>query len=70
MVVELKAGRAEEATYMQVWRYVSWVQRYLAQGERVGGLVVAREQDLRFKLMADASGGRVRFLSLGEVGVS
>ena len=68
VVVELKNVLATEQTYMQTWRYVSWVQRFLAKGKPVSGLVVARGCDSRFELMIEASDRKVRFLSLSDVG--
>lgn len=68
VVVELKNVLATEETYMQTWRYVSWVQRFLASGKPVSALVVARGCDSRFELMAEASDRKVRFLSLQDVG--
>lgn len=66
--MELKNVMATEQTYMQTWRYLSWVQRFLAGGEPVAALVVARGCDSRFELMSEASDGKVRFLSLAAVG--
>ncbi|MGI8402709.1 MAG: SWIB/MDM2 domain-containing protein [Gemmatimonadaceae bacterium] len=68
VIVELKNVLATEATYMQTWRYLSWVQRFLADGKPVSALVVARGCDSRFELMAEASERKVRFLSLRDVG--
>lgn len=68
VVVELKNVIATEQTYMQTWRYLSWVQRFLASGKPVAALVVARGCDSRFELMAEASDGKVRFLSLTAAG--
>jgi hypothetical protein len=68
IVVELKNVVATEQTYMQTWRYLSWVQRFLAEGNPVSALVVARGCDSRFQLMAEASEGKVQFLSLNDVG--
>jgi hypothetical protein len=68
VVVELKNVLATEETYMQTWRYVSWVQRFLAKGRPVCALVVARGADSRFELMVEASDQKVRFLSLRDVG--
>jgi hypothetical protein len=68
VVVELKNVLATEQTYMQTWRYVSWVQRFLTEGRPVSGLVVARGCDSRFELMAEASDRKVRFLSLRDLG--
>jgi hypothetical protein len=68
VVVELKNVLATEETYMQTWRYVSWVQRFLSNGKPVSALVVARGCDSRFELMTEASDRKVRFLSLRDVG--
>lgn len=68
VVVELKNVLATEQTYMQTWRYVSWVQHFLARGKPVHGLIVARGCDSRFELMVNASDRKVRFLSLHDAG--
>jgi hypothetical protein len=68
VVVELKNVMASEETFMQTWRYISWVREYLAKGARVFGLVVARGCDSRFELMARATDGKVRFLSFADAG--
>lgn len=68
VVVELKNVMADGATYSQMWNYVGWVKRHLAKGKPVSGLVIARGHDTRFDMMADASEGKVRFLSLSEIG--
>lgn len=69
VVVELKNVMANKLTYTQTWNYVAWVKRFLSGGKPVSGLVVARGHDTTFEMMADASDGRVRFLSLSQVGV-
>jgi hypothetical protein len=68
VVVELKNVIASEETFLQAWRYLSWVREYLSKHRPVFGLVVARGCDSRFELMARASGGKVRFLSLADAG--
>jgi hypothetical protein len=68
VVVELKNVLATEQTYLQTWRYVSWVQRFLGNGQPVSALVVARGCDSRFELMTEASDKKVRYLSLQEAG--
>lgn len=68
VVVELKNVLATDQTYLQTWRYVSWVRRFIAHGQPVSALVVARGCDSRFELMTEASERRVRFLSLHDVG--
>lgn len=68
VVVELKNVIATEQTYTQAWRYLAWVQRFLAKRRAVRALVIARGCDSQFEIMAEASGGRVRFLSLVELG--
>jgi len=68
VVVELKNVMASESTYSQTWNYVAWVRRFLAHGKAVSGLVVARGHDTRFEMMSEASDGKVRFLSLANIG--
>lgn len=46
LVVELKRNQSSDQTVGQVLRYMGWVRKNLAQaGERVEGLVIAREAD-------------------------
>ena len=68
VVIELKNVMATERTYLQAWGYVSWVQKFLAEGRPVNALVIARGWDARFVMMAEASEGKVRHLSLSDLG--
>jgi endonuclease len=43
VVIELKVGRADDRAVAQTMRYMGWVQRELAGGKPVRGLLVARE---------------------------
>jgi endonuclease len=43
VVVELKVGRADDRAVAQTMRYMGWVQRELASGKPVRGILVARE---------------------------
>lgn len=43
VVIELKAGRADDRVCGQILRYMGWVKTTLAQGRRVRGIVVAND---------------------------
>jgi hypothetical protein len=43
VVIELKVGRADDRAVAQTMRYMGWVQRDLAGGKPVRGILVARE---------------------------
>ena len=43
VVIELKVGRADDRAIAQTMRYMGWVQRELAGGRPVRGILVARE---------------------------
>ncbi|MDP2859187.1 MAG: endonuclease NucS [Bacillota bacterium] len=43
VVIELKAGTADERTCAQVLRYMRWVKRELARGKMVRGFIVAND---------------------------
>lgn len=43
VVIELKVGRADDRAIAQTMRYMGWVQRELAGGKPVRGVLVARE---------------------------
>lgn len=46
LVVELKREQTSDATVGQVLRYMGWVKKHMAvEGERVNGLIIAREAD-------------------------
>jgi hypothetical protein len=49
VVVELKVSRGYERVVGQVLRYMAWVKKHLATGQRVRGMIVANEvtKDLR-----------------------
>lgn len=54
VVVELKAGRAEDRVCGQILRYIGWVKESLAQNQNVRGLIVANDfsESLRFAAKA------------------
>lgn len=54
VVLELKAGRAEEKVIGQILRYMGWVQKELAMGKPVRGIIVANDfsEALRFAALA------------------
>lgn len=41
VVVEIKAGEADDATFGQILRYIGWVYRNLANGQNVRGIILA-----------------------------
>ena len=43
VVIEIKAGVATERVCGQLQKYMGWVQRHLASGKKVRGIVIARE---------------------------
>ncbi len=43
VVIELKVGRADDRAVAQTMRYMGWVQRELAGGKPVRGILIARE---------------------------
>jgi endonuclease len=43
VVIELKVGRADDRAIAQTMRYMGWVQRELAGGKPVRGILIARE---------------------------
>jgi hypothetical protein len=43
IVIELKAGRAEDRVCGQILRYMGWVKEHLAQDHEVRGIVVAND---------------------------
>jgi hypothetical protein len=54
VVIELKAGRADDKVCGQILRYMGWVKRELAAGRCVRGLIVASEfsEAMRFAVQA------------------
>lgn len=43
VVIELKVGRGPDACLGQVLRYMGWVERHLAEGKKVRGVIVASD---------------------------
>jgi hypothetical protein len=56
VVFELKVSRGSDATVGQLLRYKGWIQRNLAGGKKVRGIIVANEIDekLRYAALAAA----------------
>ncbi len=48
VVIELKAGRADDRVYSQVSSYMGWVTEHLPHGRKVAGLVISDGEDGRF----------------------
>jgi len=55
VVVELKKGQISDKVVGQTQRYIGWVRENLAKGNRVRGIIIARDFDdkLRFALPVD-----------------
>ena len=49
MVFELKLSRGPERAMGQVLRYMGWVQKHLARGQQVTGVIVASHVDEKLK---------------------
>lgn len=49
VVIELKKGRTSDATVGQLTRYMGWVKKHKAGGNKVKGIVIAGSQDERLK---------------------
>jgi hypothetical protein len=63
VVVELKRGRTADAVFGQCSRYMGWVRKNLAEkGQKVLGVIVAREIDKNLKAARDAHDTEVHFI--------
>jgi hypothetical protein len=49
VIIELKKGQTSDDTVGQVARYMGWVQRNLAAGQDVKGIIIARANDVRLQ---------------------
>ena len=49
VVIELKAGVADQSTFGQLSAYMGWVKKNLAKGENVRGIIVANDFDDKIK---------------------
>ncbi len=54
VVIELKAGRADDRVCGQILRYIGWVRASLANGQRVRGVIVANDFTDSLKFAAKA----------------
>jgi len=54
VVIELKGGRVDDRVCGQILRYMGWVAKNLANGERVRGIIVANEFTERVRFAAEA----------------
>jgi endonuclease len=54
VVIELKAGQADDKVCGQILRYMGWVKKELASGKRVRGIIVASDfsESLRYAVQA------------------
>jgi len=69
VVIEVKAGRADDRTFSQVYSYMGWVRNNLPHGKKVRGLVISDGEDGRFSGAAVASGKKVSRVDLKELGL-
>ncbi len=54
VVIELKAGEADERVCAQILRYMGWVKRELAKGKPVRGIIVANDFHERARYAVEA----------------
>jgi endonuclease len=54
VVIELKGGRVDDRVCGQILRYMGWVSKNLANGNRVRGIIVANEFTERVRFAAEA----------------
>ena len=54
VVIELKAGEADEKVFGQILRYMGWVRKELANGAPVRGIIVANSFHEKAKYAAEA----------------
>ena len=54
VVVELKAGVADQSTFGQLSAYMGWIKKNLAKGENVRGMIVANDFDEKIKYAAQS----------------
>ena len=54
VVIELKAGKAEDRVCGQILRYMGWVESELAPGHQVRGVIVANDFSEALKYAAQA----------------
>jgi len=60
VIIELKKGRSADKVYGQCSRYMGWIRKNLAKdGEKVHGVIVAREIDDKLKAARDAHDTKV-----------
>ena len=54
VVIELKAGRADDSVCGQILRYMGWVKESLADNRRVRGIIVANDfsESLKYAIKA------------------
>jgi RecB family endonuclease NucS len=62
MVIELKKGRSADKVYGQCSRYMGWVRKNLAHGDRVHGAIIARDIDDKLKAARDAHDTKVHLI--------
>ena len=57
VVVELKVSRGSDVVFGQVARYMAWVEKHLAKGNRVRGFIVANNitENLRYAASRDSA---------------
>ena len=63
VVIELKVSRGPDAVAGQVLRYKNWVQRNLADGRRVRGIIIAQHisEKMRYAIASDPEIGAMEY---------
>lgn len=54
VVIELKKGRSADKVFGQLSRYMGWVTKNLAEGNRVSGVIVGASIDDKLRAARDA----------------
>lgn len=54
VVIELKVGQADDRVCGQILRYMGWVQRNIARGQQVRGIIIANGFNERVRYAAEA----------------
>lgn len=62
IVIELKKGRSADKVYGQCSRYMGWIRKNMADGDKVHGVIVAREIDDKLKSARDAHDTKVHLI--------
>jgi tetratricopeptide (TPR) repeat protein len=66
VVIELKIVPADQSAFAQISYYVAWVEKRMARGKPVKGIVISKGQDNRFKLAVNRD-ENIEHIQLSEV---